>query len=196
MKRVTIELYNVNELKELHPEGFERAYHQYQKRQEESEYSWIHEVSETMKKFLAIFNCQHLGWAAFDHVRFDYKMPEVYLENEAGEEIAYDFNELKGELLAQYFQDYLSTETLELFKDYGNCPLTGVCFDHEPLRVMDEYLKGNRPDHSLEDLIDEGLNLLIDEVESDIEYRESEAAFVEECLWEDLHFTAEGQVFA
>lgn len=196
MKQVMINVYTAKELKEQFPEAFKRAHNTYLER-ECSYYGWEHEVTETMTKFLKLFDCNFRSWQAFGYSnnRFGYSYGEVELENEDGELEAYDLEDLNGILLTRYFEQYFSEDDLKMFHNYGHCPLTGVCFDHEPLRIIHEYLIGNRPEASLIDLIDEGLDLLMEEVESDIEYHESEEGFLQQAYENDYYFTEAGALF-
>lgn len=196
MKQVTINLYTAKELKDQFPKAFERAHAAYIEK-ESSYYAWTNEVTDTMTKFLKLFDCDFRSWDAFGYrnTRFDYSYGEIEVEIENGEFEMYDLEEIKGSVLKRYFEQYFSEDDLKVFHNYGHCPLTGVCFDHEPLRIIHEYLKGNRPDHSLADLIDEGLELLMDEVQDDVLYHESEDYFLEQADEQDYHFTKAGELF-
>ena len=196
MKQVMINVYTAKELKEQFPEAFKRAHNTYLER-ECSYYGWTDEVTETMVKFLNLFDCNFRSWNAFGYSnpRFNYTYGEIEIEDESGEMEVYDLEDIKGNILTRYFKQHFSTHNLNLFHDYGNCPLTGVCFDHEPLRIIHEYLIGNRPEASLMDLIDEGLDLLMEEVESDIEYHESEEGFLQQAYENDYYFTEAGALF-
>ena len=196
MKTVTIELFDVMELKEKYPDGYQFAYRQFQEKESSKEYDWTDEVTKTMKRFLAMFDCDWVSWSVYDYVRYDYRMPQVSFENDGDEMVCLDFNNITGEWLSRYFEEHISKDDLKAIRNYESCPLTGVCFDYEPLHVICEYLEeGKYQDYSLEELIDLGLSKLVDEVESDIEYHESEEGFIEHCREFDCHFTKEGQLF-
>ena len=195
MKQVTLNVYTAEELKEQFPEGFDRAYRHFKEKQS-FYYGWTNEVTKTMETFLKLFDCHFLSWDAFGYpnARFEYTHGEVELEVEDEFEI-YGLDDLKGNLLDLYFNQYFSKDELKIFHNYGSCPLTGICFDHEPLRIIHEYLIGNRPNHSLMDLIDEGLELLMDEVQSDMLYHESVEFFLETYRDSGDYFTESGQLF-
>lgn len=75
----------------------------------------------------------------------------------------------------------------------GNCPFTGVCYDEILLDPMREFMK--RPYKiELSELISDCLANLDRAIESEIDYRYSDEAIIEDIECNDFEFTEEGEL--
>ena len=189
MKTVTINYYTIKELKELSQEGFNNAHSNYIHAKQREQYNWTDEVTSSLEKFLELFNCSWYSWDA-DYSGVEYGEGEIVIYDEdTDEDIYYSLNELHGEMLKNYLQENHQDE----ISKWDNCPLTGIVFDNTLLEPFHKFLTGeDYQDYSLKDLIEKSCEDLMEDVQNDIEYQETEAYFIEECEAYDWHFDING----
>ncbi len=102
-----------------------------------------------------------------------------------------DVEETKGELLKEYLTDNFNVD--EIFEC---CPFTGVCYDETLLTPFRSFLLGtykNFETTCLRDLLDDAFNSLRSEIDSEIEYRNSEEAILESIQANNYEFYEDGK---
>ena len=104
-----------------------------------------------------------------------------------------DFEEeLKGNDLKEWFLENFNQD-----KIFECCPFTGVCYDETLLTPFRSFLLGTYKDFEntdLKDLLDDAFNSLRSEIESEIEYRNSEEAILEDISANDYEFFENGKM--
>ena len=188
MKTVIVNYYTIKELKEINAKGFKKAYNKYL---ETYEFLSNHEVTNSIEKFLGLFDCSWESWdCECGYVGYSEEQIWIYDENK-DEEICYSLDEIKGKTLNNYLLECHHEE----MSGWDNCPLTGIIYDIELLEPFRKFLTGeDYQDYSLKDLIDKGCEDLMKMVDREIENQRSEEYFIEECECNDLYFDINGNM--
>lgn len=100
-----------------------------------------------------------------------------------------DVEEMKGYLLREYLAD-----NYDFSKD---CPFTGVFYDEVLLKPFRSFLNKeykNFESTNLKKLLEDAFNSLKSEIESEIEYRNSEEAILEDVEANEYEFFEDGKM--
>lgn len=194
MKTVETNYYTIEELKEVSPIGYKHAYEEFYKFQCEFGYGWADSAIDSVKKFLALFDCELHEFVINSVYRNDYSYTDNYIymwndDEECDDEL--EINELDGEKLKQYLQ-LAHGKTLE---EWDECPLTGYCLDITLLEPLHEYMTGEKyQDYTLKDLIDLSMSNALNGVDADFEYQISYEAFEENSYANDYYYDINGNL--
>ena len=188
MKTIEINYYTIKELKEINEVGYTNAHKKYM---EHFEFAWVNEVTESLEKFLGLFNCQLTSWDA-DYKSVYYRQGDVSIYNEEEDDYDYyELNQIEGKMLT----DYLLENCHEDVSNWEQCPLTGVCYDVDLLEPLHEFLTGEKyQDYTLHDLIELATYNLMKVVENEIYYLMSEKYFIEIATDNDWYFDINGNL--
>lgn len=103
-----------------------------------------------------------------------------------------DVEEMEGELLKEYL-----TDNFDYDKIFECCPFTGVCYDETLLTPFRSFLNKeykNFESTNLRDLLKDAFQSLKSEIESEIEYRNSEEAILEDISVNEYEFFEDGKM--
>lgn len=96
----------------------------------------------------------------------------------------YTKNENTGKWRYKYYSKIQNIE--------HSCPFTGVCYDDDFLEPFREFLK--KPNGlTLKELVEEGIEKVLRSVESEIEYRNTDEALIEDIEANEYEFTEKGK---
>lgn len=74
------------------------------------------------------------------------------------------------------------------------CPFTGVCYDESFLYPIREFMKNPTPGTTLADLMHDAINAVLRDVESEIEYRDTDKAIREELISNGYEYLETGEI--
>ena len=74
------------------------------------------------------------------------------------------------------------------------CPFTGVCYDESFLYPIREFMKNPTPGTTLADLMHDAINAVLRDVESEIEYRDTDKAIREELISNGYEYLESGEI--
>jgi len=214
METVEIKLYKFSELSE---EVKEKAINQYRENEYKHTPWFIDEVNQCFEKFADIFSIE---WRNIDYeepYRNDYHLTfDDNILNLTGQRLAtYIWNNYKSDLFKhKYLKSFDDHKNHKRVKNYtakrtGNkycsyysaiqldnsCVLTGMCYDHNILDPIYEFL--NKPNDRIdfETLLNDCINSLCHAVSSEIEYQYSDEAITETIEANDYDFTEDGEMY-
>lgn len=193
MRKVMVTYYTIEELKEVNPQGYSRAFKRYQDATIENGYNWMDEVMESVKKFLDMFNCELVEFN-LDSIEEDFAYNDGYIAVSANgglytEELALD--ELEGEQL----KSYLQSEHGEAIKNWENFQLAGYYLDNILLKPFADFMLGGKFEgYNLKELIDLALCEALKEVNRDYTHQLSGSAFEEEATRNEYYFDINGNL--
>ena len=172
-KILEVTVYQYSELSASAKEKARQKYVEYM------DYSWDSEAMDSLKAAAVHFDGKLSDWSidwgggSYSSAKFD--MPEM-TKTEIRRRLR---------LLGRY-----NPVTLQ---GYGECKLTGVCFDENVIDGFRKAFKAGETD--LEKLMQAGFKSWLDCVHEDYAYQCSEEAFEEHCEANDLWFTEKGKQF-
>ena len=211
MKTIEIKLYKFSELSE---DAKEIALDDYRSGGDEDCSYFYDEAYETVKKFNSLFGINEgsRSWLDFSTSYFD----DTILELKGLRLRKYIINNFShGLYKGKYFSLWSKKDVS--FKHHKNgypvlktryskvmlencCVLTGVCYDNSMLKPIYEFLDWNlRPDYNsymdFETLIGDCFHNLNSDLESEVEYRNSDEAIIETIEANEYDFTEEGKIY-
>jgi len=213
MTTLTINLYTIEELKELNPEGYEAAFEHYKEHQC-FEIPWQHETIQSLKEIVKDAGIELRDWNLGAYNRNN--GIELRFYNASGTSDNHDeisemsgkraFAWLENNLLCKYripFISMMGSKKRRNFAGYQTrkfyapglvapCPATGYCSDDEYLESLQTSLrKGWTLKESFENLADVCQTIL----ERDSEDQRSEDYFLNECSAHEWQFGETGELF-
>lgn len=194
MKTVEINYYTIEELKEISPAGYDKAYQDYCDFQYSVGYAWGDWAIKSVEKFLDLFDCALIDFVigSVYHDHFKYADNYIYIWNEEEQcEDMLEIHEIDGEKL----KEYLQSEHGATLEKWDECPLTGYCLDITLLEPLHEYMTGEKyQDYTLKDLIDLAMKNAIMDVDADFEYTLSYESFEENSRCNDYYYDINGNL--
>lgn len=189
----TIKLYSPEELKKRNEEGFERAY-QWYKDNCCDEIPWQHEIMDSFKAVFKASGLKIRDWSisAYDYSSVSFDMDSDVRDLSGNRAMAWLENNLLGDLrerrtFINRVKKYDKWFDFTKHNQIPDCPLTGVCFDHD---FIDSLVKSIRDGDTLGEAYS-GLAAVAGRMfESEIEGMQSEEEFLN-C--DHLEFTKEGK---
>lgn len=204
MRTIETKLYTVTELKELHPNGFERALNDWRNSNDLDRPFWHREIFDSLKKCI---ECAGLRLADYNLGAYNcgnfLSMREFQGEDLTGKRA---FAWLENNLLAQFRIPRTGKRRAELRKFIGSyplgshfyapgtvapCPLTGYCADDDYIDALKKSIReGRTVKEAFEDLADTYADIL----EREIEGENSEAYFIEHADANSYEFNEDGKL--
>lgn len=186
----TINLYTIQELEKINPDGYAHAYQQYCN--SVSEYAWYDEVIRSIEKFLDLFDCKLEDFCLNSYRNdFDYSEKSYYRPWNDDEETELEMDELAGSRLKNYL---LATCKNEIDK-WDDCPLGEIWIDIELLEPFHQFVTGEKyQDYTLQDLINTSLQQALDNVNDDYDSQFTEERFVENSDENDYYYDIDGNL--
>lgn len=200
------EIINIYKFDELTEEAKEAARQWVRDTNNENGYFWADEALESIKKGLQAFNCSldnySIQWDNTNQSSLKIGTPE-------------NAEELTGLRLRTWLINNADTGTLTTAKPYGkyekrasgkwrydryskilkeesSCPFTGVCYDESFLDPIRKFIQA--PDSStLAELMDSAAFAVLKDVESEIEYQDTDTAIDETIQDKGYEFTENGK---
>jgi len=157
------------------------------------------EFRATLKAFEETFNVTVHNWCV-DSNTYDFTLRTGQIDDEV---LALSGVRLLKWLFNNHWQ-HLSTpkgyygkgckkHTSKIFRVTGECPFTGVCYDEDILDEIHAFMR--RPyDRTLEDLLRDCVSVFFQTWRQEMEYRESEEAFIEDAEANEWFFDASGDL--
>ncbi len=199
MRQETIEIFGINELSET---AKEKAYSEYLSN---IDYFWTDEILDSAKAFAALFPVKLTNWqiSSYDS-DFSFEMT-----------CDSDIQELSGQRLATYIWNNYGREiykgkyysTAGRYDENGkyhykhrysriilgnSCVLTGVCFDHDILGPVYEFLR--KPDsRDFYDLMRDCFSEMETAARRELESQESFEYFLDHAAANNYEYTADGK---
>jgi len=184
---VETEVFDLAELKEKHPEGYERAFEDYQKKTWEWETPCIEETFKSIESVIEASGFSMRNWSLGNSSN---RSQDISLREN------YYLDDLAGHKALAHFLKVLIKHGYERPKHFkemqfpGVCGFTGYCFDDDCAEaVWKDLLSGS----SLREALS-GLDFVYaKQMDAEEEYQRSEESF--ECWADGMTFTAEGEEF-
>lgn len=202
------EVINIYKFHELPAESQAKAIERWRDRNNQEEFFWSGEALESIKKGLDAFSCDlrnySIDWSNPNGSYFAIRGPE-------------NAEELTGNRLRTWLINNADTGTLTTAKHYGKyffpegskkgrypryskisrtepcCPFTGVCYDESFLDPIRKFIQ--KPDSSsLADLMEYACIAVNRDIESEIEYQNTDAAIIETLEANDYEFYLNGKI--
>lgn len=82
-----------------------------------------------------------------------------------------------------------------LKREFGHCPLTGVCYDADLLTPIEDFLQSPDSTTTFFDLLESCASELASSVQKECEYNESFAAFEDWSSANDREYTEDGELY-
>ena len=90
---------------------------------------------------------------------------------------------------------YYGSKYFNLFTEYNDCPLTGVCSDMDLIQSILDFIKTPKDNISLDDIIEDCMNSFITGFNSDMEYQDSDEYIIETIEANEYDFTIDGKIY-
>lgn len=210
------EVINIYTFEELTPEDQARAIEDRRQANQEEPFFWSGEALEAIKLGLDAFGCSLGGYSIqWDNANLSdvpFSTPEnaaeltglrlrTWLINNADPgtlTTAKPYGKYEKRENKRYHEgkfDHWSYDRYSrILKVQSSCPFTGVCYDESFLYPIRDFIKKPTPGTTLADLMEDAINAVLRDVESDIEYRDTDEAIREELIANDYEFTENGEM--
>jgi hypothetical protein len=214
MEQVTINVYTAQELKEQFPKAFARAYEDYYTSYDYGWWSEIHKVEQEFKERFGVELMPNYDYPNYSRapnllVKEDwYGNHDLYAEDICGQKLVsyllnhhfHNIYEGKYYSTRGYYDEnrkyhYRWRKSKVIFEP--RC-LQGVCFGYDVMDPIHNLIANRRdvPEHySLRDLFTDCAKSLAQIVYDDIEYHNSEEAFLEYAENNDCRYTSDGRPY-
>ena len=171
-------------------------------------YFWTGEALEAIKKGLDAFQCDlknySIDWSNPNGSDFTIRYPENAEELTGNRLRTWLINNADSGTLTEpkHYGKYISGEKGQrgryqrcsrILKTESSCPFTGVCYDESFLDPIRKFIQ--RPDNStLSDLMEAACIAVNRDIESEIEYQNTDEAIIETIQANDYEFYLNGKI--
>ena len=202
------EVINIYKFHELPAESQAKAIERWRDGNNKEPFFWSGEALESIKKGLDAFNCTlmdySIDWSNANGSYFTIRYPENAEELTGNRLRTWLINNAdRGTITeAKHYGKYISgakgqkgryQRYSRILKTESSCPFTGVCYDDSFLDPIRKFLQN--PDNStLSDLMESACIAVNRDIDSEIEYQNTDAAIIETLEANDYEFYLNGKI--
>lgn len=216
MRTVTPKPFNVYEFDELSDEAKQKAIKGQRDFELQTENPWADEWRDTLHKIEELFDIE-VDFDSYDRHSISWRK---WWNKEYGEEMLnlsgnralsffwnnYGYNITSAKF---YWDGHLHSKSRhsKYWREFGNCPLTGVCYDNDALDPLWNFLEGKDKspycsrlihfkNRSVKDIIEDCVDSLCDSWERKEEYRLSDEGLIESIKSNGYEYYEDGTLYA
>lgn len=193
MKKITVNLYEYNELSET---AKQKAHDDYLSTGFDSASSY--DFRTTLYKFCAAFGVNLIEWQVdeFNHsFRFSVNEPDKMDARRFATWVYNNFGHVLTEGRSYYKGTKRHVSRVMTDEYYWQYALTGCCYDGDIIEPVKKCIEREEAFDSMEELIEDCFNSFFAAWKKQIEYENSEEYFTEVCEANEWYFTESGEFY-